>query len=254
VRRRFQQRILVATLVAVVQSCLFATMTIADEVYRVYGVNVYFGSPPECPMKDFSREVRTTVAPFEQAAPIGEIIGELARLAAEQGANTLHSIRILSAAPYRGADVAAVAVRCAGTFPPQPDGLPALDNVLLSAVKAAMSAVAYAFPDAGTVGPDRSVDQARLNVSRELDRTAVERLHSLILSPDSFDLTKGLAKSCPFIPNIGFRFGTADAEVWWLVSFDCETGMLARRNDRWQRIPPLNLKPDALKAFRQLAQ
>jgi hypothetical protein len=88
---------------------------------------------------------------------------------------------------------------------------------------------------------------------RELDGTALDRLRNLILSADSFDLTQGLAKSCPFIPNIGFKFA-AGIEAWWLVSYSCETAILARRSDRWPRIPPLNLKPESLKAFQQLAK
>jgi hypothetical protein len=254
VRREFRQRVFAATLVAAGYIYLSATMSIADDFYRVYGVNVYLGDAPECQRKDFSREVRARVAPFEQAAPLGEIVGELARLAAEQGANMLYSIRILSAVPNQGADVAGMAARCADKASPQPNALPGLDNELVAAAKAATSAVAYALPDAGAVGLERSVDQSKLVTIRELDGTALDRLRNLVLSADSFYPTQGPAKSCPFIPDIGFKFAAAGTEAWWLVSSSCETAILARRSDRWLQIPPLNLKPQSLRAFQQLAK
>jgi hypothetical protein len=255
VRRKYHRQVLLATIVAASPVFFpFASKSIADDFYRVYGVNVYLGNPPECRGKELGSEVRAKVAPFEQAAPLGEIVGELARLAAEQGANTLHSIRILSAVPYQGADVAGVAVRCSDQASPQPNVALALDNELVAAVKGATNVVAYALPDAGSLGPDRTIEQSKLVAIRELDGTALDRLRALILSADSFDLTQGLAKSCPFIPSIGFKFAAPGTEGWWLVSYNCETAMLARRNDRWPRIPPLNLKPDSLKAFQQLAK
>jgi hypothetical protein len=255
VRRNFHDYLVAAAVVAASHIVFpFGTMSIADDFYRVYGVNVYLGGAPECQVKDFSREVRARVAPFEQAAPLGEIVGELARLAAEQGANMLHSIRILSAVPNQGADVAGVAARCTDKASPQPNALPGLDNELVAAVKTAPSVVAYALPDAGAVGLDRSVDQSKLVTIRELDGTALDRLRNLILSAGSFDLTPGLAKPCPFIPNIGFKFAAAGTEAWWLVSYSCETAILARRSDRWPRVPPLNLKAESLQAFQQLAK
>jgi hypothetical protein len=254
VGREFRQRVFAAALVAAGYVFLSATTSVADEFYKVYGVNVYLGAAPECLARDFSREVRARVAPFEQAAPLGEIVGELARLAAEQGANMLHSIRILSAVPNQGADVAGVAARCTDKASPQPNALPGLDNELVATVKTATGVVVYALPDAGAAGLDRSVDQSKLVPIRELDGTALDRLRNLVLSADSYDRTQGLAKSCPFIPNIGFKFAAAGNEAWWLVSYSCETAILARRSDRWPRVPPLNLKPESLKAFQQFAR
>jgi hypothetical protein len=231
-------------LVAGSQIYPFATNSIAEEFLTVYGVNVYLSQAPECQTKDSSREVRANVAPFEAAVPLGEIVGELARLAAEQGADTLHSIRLLSVVPHQGADVTGIATRCKGLPSSRPDALPALNNELVAVVKSASSVIAYALPDAGAVGLDRSVDQSRLLQIRELDATALDRLRQFIFSPDSFLATAGLAKSCPFVPGVGFKFAAAKAEAWWLVSYECETAMLARGNDDWRKIPPLNLRSE----------
>lgn len=226
------------------------TMSIADEFLKVYGVTVYLGPAPKCQVSDFSREVRTRVAPFEQSAPLGEIIGELALLARAQGANILHSIHILSAAAYQGADVAGVAVRCDEANLAQTTAPFTLDKELAAAVKAATSAVVYALPDAASLGPDRSIDRSRLVMIRELNAAATEQLRNLIVS---LDAPSGPIKSCPFVPSIAFKFTALGTEAWWLVSNDCEAAILARRTDSWRGIPQLDLKADVLRAFQKLA-
>ncbi|WP_128932104.1 hypothetical protein [Bradyrhizobium zhanjiangense] len=228
-----------------------ATMSIANESIKVYGVNVYLGPDPKCEVSNFNREIRTRVAPFEQSASLGEIIGELALLARAQGANMLHSIRVLSAVPYQGADVAGVAVRCEDADSAQATTLPTRDKELAVVVKAATGAVVYALPDAADLGPERSIDHSRLVMIRELDAAATEQLRNLIASADP---TTGPVKSCPFAPSIAFKFTALGTEAWWLVSYNCETAILARRNDNWRGIQPLNLKADVLAAFQNLAK
>lgn len=230
-------------------------MVVAEPV-KVFNVEVFVVDTPECRNKETGREVRARVSPFEEKVPLEEIVGELARRTAELGADTLHSIRVLSVIPFRGAEVTGIAIRCVKDASPPQNGalVPPLNEALVAIVKTAKTARVFNFPDSALLGPDRSADRVTLVAAGEIGGAALERLRALIFSPEGFDLTPGLAKSCPFVPNIGFQFADGREEAWWLVSYRCETAMLARRTDDWRKVPAINLKPETVKAFQQLAR
>jgi hypothetical protein len=217
------------------------------EPLRIFNVDVYVTGTPECQLIDVNRELRGTVSPFQENVMLGDVVTELARRAAQAGATVLHSIRLLSVTPFEGAQVAATASVCSDkSFGP-------FKAELVSALYRAQSARSFFFSQSESLGPLRSVENSTKVAGKELGGEALGRLRNLILSSVRNDVP-GLRKSCPFAPSIGFQFSAGDVEAWWLVSNSCETGMLVSKSDDWRRSPLINLRPDALRNFEEIAE
>jgi hypothetical protein len=83
----------------------------------------------------------------------------------------------------------------------------------------------------------------------KLSGAKLHRLRDLMFEPDSYVQVPGLQKACSFEPSTGFQFATDGAEVWWLVSDYCETGMLVAKADDWRQTSPVNIKHEAARVF-----
>ena len=143
----------------------------ADSI-KIFGVDVYLLEHPSC--SGSSREVLAKASPFEKEARLADIITELARRTREAGANTLHSIRILSAAPYHGAEAIGIAVTCAITPDPPAD--------LIALVAESRGAEAFAIRPTDPLGPERTLGKAEMELIRRLSEAELGTLKALIAS------------------------------------------------------------------------
>jgi hypothetical protein len=178
---------------------------------------------------------------------LGDVVTELARRAAQAGATVLHSIRLLSVVPFEGAQVTGVAAACSDR------GVGPFNATLVRAFYEAKAARSFFFPQSGSFGPIRSVENTEKVPGKELAGDAFDKLRTLTLSSVNYDDLR-VRKSCPFEPSIGFQFLGSDIEVWWLVSHFCETGMLVFKTDDWRKSPLVNLRPEALRNFEQITE
>jgi hypothetical protein len=175
---------------------------------------------------------------------LGDIVTELARRAAQAGATVLHSIRLLAVTPFEGAEVAATAGVCLDK------GFGPFSATLVKVLYEAKSARKFFFPQSGSFGLARSVEQSEKVPGEEISGDRIDQLRAQILSSARSDT--GPRKSCPFEPSTGFQFLSGDAEAWWLVSRFCETGMLVSAKDDWRRSPLVNLTLEAVRNFDQV--
>jgi hypothetical protein len=234
----------VAESVALAVACLFVSTPWAVADSRVISnVDVCVVGAPECQYAGIYPQLRATMSSRQENMMLGDLVTELARKAAQAGATILRSIRLLSITPSKGAEVAAVAGTCTdNSFGP-------FNTKLLRPLCEAKSARRFVFPQAGSFGPDRSVEVTEKVQGEEITGDNLERLRFQILSAIKSDA--GPRKSCPFEPSTGFQFLSGDIEAWWLVSRFCETGMLVYRKDDWRRSPLVNLTPDAVRNLEQ---
>src|SRR5690242_12401119 len=66
-----------------------------ETAVRIYNIALYFSPAPECVAK-FESELRVNVRSFGKEIAIGKILEEVARSAAEKGAEIVHSITLIS--------------------------------------------------------------------------------------------------------------------------------------------------------------
>lgn len=219
----------------------------ADNVVRIFNVDVYLDREPQCTLGQ-KTPIKASVSPFQAQAGLGDIITELARKGAEAGGQLIYAIKLTSFVPYQGAIATAIASSCtsADFFPKSSQLVPLLD-----VMKAATSVRAYAF-NVKPTDPTQSVAAAKPAQLRLKEDASLDQLRGLILSPENFDLTTGLRKSCPFIPSFGFEMSAKDNAVWWLISVSCNTAELVLPNTEWRRADALNLSPGAVARFRAL--
>jgi hypothetical protein len=222
------------------------TPALADPII-IFGVAVYIVEGPPCPGGDPGRDVRAQVSPFEEQAQLSEIVLELARGAREAGANTLHSIRVVSAAPYRGAEAVGVAATC----PPQSNAVPDIQAL----VAGSRTAEAFEVRATDALGPGRTLANAQLTPIRKLADAEVTTLKMLIAREGDAKSGASVLSSCPFIPDLGFRLG-GDGTLWWLVSYapGCEAAVLMLPDADWRRQPRATLSPAAVSQVRTLAK
>jgi hypothetical protein len=207
-------------------------------------VDVYVTDTPKCQLIEINPALRASVSPFQESVMLGDVVAELARIAAQNGATVLHSIRLLSLSRFEGAEVTGKAAACLD------EGFGPFDAKLAKAIYEAKSARTFFFSQS-ELGPLRSVENSKKVVGRELSGGDLDRLRSLVVFAAKNDLP-GLRKSCPFEPSIGFQFSTGDVEAWWLVSRSCETAILTTKNDDWRRSPLVNITADTLRSFEQI--
>jgi hypothetical protein len=128
-----------------------------------------------------------------------------------------------------------------------------LDRGLVTIVQGATVAEAVSFPNVGALTYLRSVEKVQTRLESRITGSDLTTLKSALFADASYDLTPGLAKSCPFDPSFGFRFQSENEVAWWLISESCQTGMLARNEEDWRRVPlVLNLVPNLSGTLRQM--
>jgi hypothetical protein len=222
--------------------------SLASEPVRIFNVAVYFDREPPCATAAVN-SITVTVSPFKEQVYLGDLIAELARKAAETGAKVVYAIKLISFVPNQGAVATATVSTCLQPNPP-PFG-----PELLALVKGAPEVRAYVFADRDSGAP-RSVQTSTLLPRNFGDTDATAQLRRLIFSDDTYDSTPGveLGKSCPFIPSFGFEFREGANSTWWLVSEMCKTATLVSRTKYWPEAEILNLRPEAVAAFRQLLE
>jgi hypothetical protein len=211
---------------------------------NVFNVDVYLTQTPNCQLVNVIPELRLTVSPFQESIMLGDVVTELARRAAQAGATVVHSIRLLSLIPRQGAQVSAIAGACLDK------GLGPFNATLVRALYEATVARKFSFPQSGSFGPTRSVDEAEKVGGQEITGELLDQLRTRIVSAIRSD--SGPRKSCPFEPSTGYQFLSGGIEAWWLISRFCETGMLVSKNDDWRRSQLINLTPNAVQNFEQI--
>jgi hypothetical protein len=224
-------------------------MPVLADPLQVFGVDVYLLSPPSCAPGGTSREVHAHASPFEPDASLAEIITELARQTREAGANTLHSIRIVSAVPFRGAEARGMAMTCRANAAPA--------NGLAALVATSRSVDAFAIKPADPLGPVRTLANAQLTEIASLGADDLAKLKALVLQMSRSTVGPDIKSTCPFIPDFGFRFRGdehGDQDVWLVVSAGrgCDASVVLRRDDDWRKTPSTNLSAEMvsqLKAF-----
>ena len=70
---------------------------------------------------------------------------------------------------------------------------------------------------------------------QRLSKDSQNRLTDLVLRTDSYAPAIGIASSCVFYPNVGFRFRSAKhRELWFLVSTSCRLALFATPSEDWR--------------------
>jgi hypothetical protein len=216
----------------------------ASEPIKVFNVAVYLDREPPCAPAN-PKPIQVTVSPFKEQVYLGDLVAELARKAAEEGAKLVYAIKLTSFIPNQGAVATAMISSCL-----EPGFLPFNSN-LISLLTRAPDVRAYDFANNA---PDalRSVANSTLLPHSFKNSDKIAQLRQMILLRDSYDLTPGLRKSCPFFPSFGFEFREGNNSAWWLVSTPCETATLVSRDDDWRRSDNINLRNGSVASFRAL--
>lgn len=199
---------------------------VADPI-TLFGVDVYVTSPPVCAPNTRTFEVRAKVNPFEAEAQLSELVTALAIRVREAGGNTLHSIRIISAEPFRGAEGAGSGATCDRA---------AIKSDLLTAVMESAAADAFAVHPRDPLGPDRTLKSADLTPLATLSGDDLKAIKTLVSRSRQARSDTAVVPSCPFVPNIGVRFGPP-GEIWWPVSLGqgCNESVLMNADDDWRK-------------------
>lgn len=224
----------------------------ASEPFNLFGVAVYLDRDAPCPTAAI-KFVTVTVSPFKEQVYLGDIVAELARKAAEAGANVVYAIKLTSFIPNQGAVATATISTCRQPILSPPVNLPPLDAKLADIVKRAPEVHAYLFTDRAP-DPQRSVQTSPLLQTGFSAPDAVTLLRRLIFADDTYRSSSGVKidRSSPFVPSFGFEFRDGNDSAWWLVSELSETAILVSREAHWRGPGIRNLKPEAVVAFRQL--
>ncbi len=200
---------------------------------KIFGVDVYVTQPPTCAPITRTFEVRAKVNPFEMEAQVSEIVTALASRVREGGGNVLHSIRVISAEPFQGAEAAGTGAVCQ-TPNVKPD--------LLAAVTVSRGADILSIRPRDPLGPNRTLENAEVSRLTTLSDTDLKKVKGLVAQSQQALSDLAILRSCPFIPNIGFRF-EGNIRAWWLVSVGqgCDGAVLMSADDDWrhERAAPL---------------
>lgn len=216
----------------------------AEATFRLFGIDIYLQQATPCAAIG-QKEISMTVSPFREQVPLGDIISELARRAAEAKAKIIYDVRLLSFTPSQGAVVKAITATCLGS-----EGNPVQAD-LLKIIESASTMRVFAFLDADAQ-PIRTIRAATIRELRLSTGSSAHDLKVLISSPETFQVTSGLKKSCPFLPTYGFELISNTKSAWWLISEPCQTAMLTTEEQDWRKQDVINLQPNSLNLFRRL--
>ena len=220
-------------------TAIVAAATVSADPIQIFGVDVYIIAPPDCAKGALARDVHGQAGPFEREAQLSDIVTELARRSREVGANTLYSIRIVSAAPFRGAEAVGIAATCPVTS--------RIVSDLLATVAGSPSADVFAIRPRQPVGPERTLKTSDLTQITSLGSNNLAKLKDIITRSEQARPEHVIVSSCPFIPDIGFRLG-AEQNVWWLVSRGrgCDASVLIKADDDWRKARATPLAPEVV--------
>jgi hypothetical protein len=214
------------------------------EPLHIFNVDVYLTEDPNCQLANINPPLRATISPFQDSVMLADVVTELARMAAQTGATVVHSIRLLSVIPSQGAQVTAIAGTCLN------NSLNPFNAKLAKTLYAATNARQFSFPQSGSFGPSRTILSTEKTPGETITEQMFEQLRTQIVA--SVRSGGGPVKTCPFEPTTGFQFLAGDEEAWWLVSQFCRTGMLVSPTDAWNRVPVVNLTPEAVANFESI--